>query len=93
MSRLEELIAALCPDGVEYKTLGELATDIFRGALRGIKFVQMVSPVLDMVKFIQRMEYGLISAYHLQMKLLFPIKNTLNMAIFFLLLLEKKSKI
>ena len=32
MSRLEELIAALCPDGVEYKTLGELATDIFRGA-------------------------------------------------------------
>lgn len=24
MSRLEELIAALCPDGVEYKTLGEI---------------------------------------------------------------------
>lgn len=32
MSRLDELIAELCPDGVEYKTLGEIATDIFRGA-------------------------------------------------------------
>jgi len=30
MSRLEELIAELCPDGVEYKTLGEVAT-ISRG--------------------------------------------------------------
>ena len=26
MSRLEELIAALCPDGVEYKTLGEICS-------------------------------------------------------------------
>ena len=30
MSRLEELIAELCPDGVEYKKLGEIAT-ITRG--------------------------------------------------------------
>ncbi len=30
MSRLEELIQELCPDGVEYKTLGEIAIDIFR---------------------------------------------------------------
>ena len=30
MSRLEELMAELCPDGVEYKTLGEFAT-ISRG--------------------------------------------------------------
>ncbi len=28
MSRLEELIAELCPDGVEYKRLGDIATDI-----------------------------------------------------------------
>ena len=35
MSNLEELIERLCPDGVEYKTLGEIATDIYRGA--GIK--------------------------------------------------------
>ena len=26
MSRLEELINELCPDGVEYKTIGEIAT-------------------------------------------------------------------
>ena len=32
MSRLDELIAELCPDGVEYKTIGELATDIYRGS-------------------------------------------------------------
>lgn len=32
MSRLEELIQELCPTGVEYKTLGDIATDIFRGA-------------------------------------------------------------
>ena len=30
MSRLEELIQELCPDGVEYKKLGEIAT-ISRG--------------------------------------------------------------
>lgn len=35
MSNWEELIERLCPDGVEYKTLGEIATDIYRGA--GIK--------------------------------------------------------
>ena len=32
MSKLEELIARFCPDGVPYKTLGEIAIDIFRGA-------------------------------------------------------------
>lgn len=35
MTKLEELIEQLCPDGVEYKTLGEIATDIYRGS--GIK--------------------------------------------------------
>lgn len=35
MSRLDELIQEYCPDGVEYKTLGEIATDVFRGS--GIK--------------------------------------------------------
>ena len=32
MSRLDELIQELCPDSVEYKTLGEIAVDIYRGA-------------------------------------------------------------
>lgn len=31
MSKLDELIRVFCPDGVEYKTLGEIATDIYRG--------------------------------------------------------------
>lgn len=35
MSRLNELISQLCPNGVEYKSLGELATDIYGGS--GIK--------------------------------------------------------
>ena len=35
MSRLAELIQELCPNGVEYKKLGEIAVDVFRGA--GIK--------------------------------------------------------
>lgn len=33
MSRLEELIAELCPEGVEYKTLGELGS--FYGGITG----------------------------------------------------------
>ena len=32
MSKLEQLIKELCPNGVEYKKLGDIATDIFRGA-------------------------------------------------------------
>lgn len=32
MSRLEELIAELCPNGVEYKALGEIASSIYRGS-------------------------------------------------------------
>jgi len=35
MSRLRELMEELCPDGVEYKKLGEIATNVFRGS--GIK--------------------------------------------------------
>ncbi len=32
MTKLEKLIEELCPNGVEYKTLGDIATDIYRGA-------------------------------------------------------------
>lgn len=32
MNDLETLIQQLCPNGVEYKKLGDIATDIFRGA-------------------------------------------------------------
>lgn len=32
MTKFEKLIEELCPNGVEYKTLGEIANDIYRGA-------------------------------------------------------------
>lgn len=32
MSKLDDLIEELCPDGVEYKSLGEIAVDIYRGS-------------------------------------------------------------
>jgi type I restriction enzyme S subunit len=35
MTELDRLITELCPDGVPYKTLGEIATEIYRGS--GIK--------------------------------------------------------
>ena len=31
MSQLDELIAEFCPNGVEYKTIDEIAVDIYRG--------------------------------------------------------------
>ena len=49
MSRLEELIAELCPDGVEYKTLGEIATDIYRGS--GIKREQVMPTGTPCVRY------------------------------------------
>ena len=32
MNKIDEMITRLCPEGVEYKTLGEIAVDIYRGA-------------------------------------------------------------
>ena len=49
MSRLEELIAELCPEGVEYKTLGEIATDVFRGS--GIKREQVTETGIPCVRY------------------------------------------
>lgn len=40
MSRLEELIAELCPDGVEYKTLGEIGTMIRGNGLQKKDFTE-----------------------------------------------------
>lgn len=49
MSRLDELIKELCPDGVEYKTLGEIATDVFRGS--GIKRDQVTEEGIPCVRY------------------------------------------
>ena len=49
MSKLSELIAQLCPDGVEYKTLGEIAVDVFRGS--GIKRDEVTEDGVPCVRY------------------------------------------
>lgn len=49
MSKLDELIKELCPDGVEYKTIGEIATDMFRGS--GIKRDQITEDGVPCVRY------------------------------------------
>ena len=49
MSRLSELIAELCPDGVEHKKLGDIATDVFRGA--GIKREEVTDQGIPCVRY------------------------------------------
>lgn len=49
MSKLDELIEKLCPNGVEYKTLGEIKTDIYRGT--GIKRDEIVENGVPCVRY------------------------------------------
>lgn len=49
MSRLEELLDELCPDGVEYKTIEEIAIDIFRGS--GIKRDEVTKEGIPCVRY------------------------------------------
>ena len=49
MSKLDELIAKFCPDGVEYKTIDEIAVDIYRGA--GIKKDQVTEEGIPCVRY------------------------------------------
>lgn len=49
MNKLNELIQQFCPDGVEYKTLGEIATDIYRGS--GIKREQVTVSGIPCVRY------------------------------------------
>ncbi len=49
MSRIEELIAELCPDGVEIKAIGEIATDVYRGS--GITRDQVVPYGISCVRY------------------------------------------
>ena len=46
---MSELIRAFCPDGVEYKTSGEIATDIYRGF--GIKREQVTETGIPCVRY------------------------------------------
>jgi type I restriction enzyme S subunit len=49
MSRLEQLIAELCPDGVEYKTIGDIAIDLYRGS--GITKDQLTPDGIPCVRY------------------------------------------
>lgn len=49
MSRLDELIQELCPNGVEHKALGEIDVDIFRGA--GIKRDEVTEEGIPCVRY------------------------------------------
>ncbi|MDO5319709.1 MAG: restriction endonuclease subunit S [bacterium] len=49
MNKLEKLIASLCPRGVEYKTLGEVATDFYRG--NGILRTQITDAGIPCVRY------------------------------------------
>ena len=49
MSQLDELIAEFCPNGVEYKTIDEIAVDIYRGS--GIKRDQVTEKGIPCVRY------------------------------------------
>ena len=49
MSKLDELIKELCPEGVEYKSLGEISTDIYRGS--GITRNQVTEEGIPCVRY------------------------------------------
>ena len=49
MTKIDELIKELCTDGIEYKTIGEIATDIFRGS--GIKREQVTETGIPCVRY------------------------------------------
>ncbi len=49
MNKLEQLLSELCSDGVEYKKLGEIATDIYRGS--GIKREQITPTGTPCVRY------------------------------------------
>ena len=49
MSKLDKLIAEFCPNGVEYKTIDEIAVDIYRGC--GIKRDQVTEEGIPCVRY------------------------------------------
>ena len=49
MTKLEQLIQELCPDGVEYKKIENIAIDIFRGT--GIKRDKVTSDGIPCVRY------------------------------------------
>ena len=63
MSRLDNLIAELCPDGVEYKKLGEIATITRGGSLQKKDFCESGIPCIHYGQIYTR--YGLFTDHAL----------------------------
>lgn len=59
MSNLEELIERLCPDGVEYKTLGDVATISRGGNFQKKDFTEQGKPCIHYGQIYTR--YGLFT--------------------------------
>ena len=78
MSRLDELIAKLCPNGVEYKTLGEIATISRGGNFQKKDFCDMGVHVFIMGKYIHDMVCMRIKRLHLLQKNVRKNKNLLK---------------
>ena len=53
MSKLDELLRELCPDGVEYKKLGEIATISRGGNFQKKDFLQRACRASITARFIQ----------------------------------------
>lgn len=49
MSKIEKLISELCPNGVEFKTIGEIALDIYRGT--GVTRDQVTTEGIPCVRY------------------------------------------
>ena len=78
MSKLEELIQELCPDGVEYKKLGEIASISRGGSLQKKISPKMVYLVFTMGRFIPDMNCLLMLHFHLFRKNLQKSRNMRN---------------
>lgn len=81
MNKLDELIAELCPDGVEYKPLSEIAT-ITRGVIFKRRILlKVVFRVSIMVRYIRNTVCSQIRLLHLSVKQLLLGRRKLSLVI------------
>lgn len=85
MSKLNELIQELCPDGIEYKHLARLPHIFFVGlVLPVIKLQKRGHPASVMEKSIRPMAFGLTIVFPILTQKNLQTENILSMVIFFL---------
>ena len=81
MSRLDELIAKLCPDGVEFKALSEIATITRGGSLRKRILPRAVFLVSITVRYTRNTASLQIKLSHLLVKQLLSGRRRLSLVI------------